>query len=228
MRPILKMNLIHPTTRENTDWKQTPLFKRIKEVRSLIKKKSSDSNVLASKEKRKSSEDLENEDNESNSMKPPPTKRSLSGDSNCKCATGCKNNRCSCVKGNFKCGAHCKCTIPCSNKETVDQNKISKDSTLNLNPAETTRDLINTTFEIPGEAKRNDESYMNRNCKKSLLLDYQLTNENRMSALMTPKGESRRATSIFPSPIAENSPLTDVSNSFSSKVKVSESCPEIS
>ena len=198
----------------NSDWVQTPLYRRIKQVREQ-NRTTSKSSIVG---KRKSSQDEDDDDD--TLIKAPPAKRSLSAESNCGCKTGCKTKSCSCVKASNACGSHCKCSVTCSNKspKNIIQPGIDSSSVPELTMTlDNTAAMLNATFDIPedqkGECVSEDRKYLKEHC-------------DRISSSSPSKFPSKfKRNSIFPSPIGDRTPISkgdrtpmnDVSNSFNSK-----------
>ena len=212
----------------DSDWTMTPLYRRIKQVRE--QNRTSSKSILPSTfngGKRKSSQDDAEEDIDGTfTMKAPPAKRSLSNEATCKCKTGCKTGRCACVKVSSSCNDQCGCSDLCANKNTEAPAR-SDSSTLieptsNMDNTASTINLLNATFDLPEEKK----SAYNASSAKStveyskLALSNFVADDHSLSPkknLIGHKVEKRN--SIFPSPLTDRSPMTDVSNSFATKSK---------
>ena len=190
---------------EDQDWIQTPLYRRIKQVREQNKGLGTKtlSTLYPRDSKRKSSQDEDSDDATIVKGRPSKIKRSESHELNCKCTTGCQNNRCSCVKRAVDCGSHCKCTVLCkNNKNSNTNNHVIQNTSAESDRASNgdikegdTCDLINATFDIPEQPKyESSQTTKNINDKKSIFSDNQ------------------RKNSIFSSPLSDRSPMTDVSN----------------
>ena len=190
---------------DDKDWIQTPLYRRIKQVREQNKGLNTKtlSSIYARESKRKSSQDEDSDDSAIVKGRPSKIKRSESSELNCKCTTGCQNNRCSCVKRGAECSNHCKCINVCKNKTTNGGNDVVKDSIDGSEPASdcnnkagNTLDLINATFDIPDEPKYDTNSQTTKliNEKTNIFSD------------------NHRKNSIFSSPLSDRSPMCDVSN----------------
>ena len=220
----------------DSDWTMTPLYRRIKQVRE--QNRTSSKSILPSTfngGKRKSSQDDAEEDIDGTfTMKAPPAKRSLSNEATCKCKTGCKTGRCACVKVSSSCNDQCGCSDLCANKNTEAPAR-SDSSTLieptsNMDNTASTINLLNATFDLPEEKK----SVYNASSAKStveyskLALPNFVADDHSLSPkknLIGHKVEKRN--SIFPSPLTDRSPMTDVSNSFATKSKNQETTKTI-
>ena len=208
---------------DDKDWIQTPLYRRIKQVREQNKTTSKGLSALYNRDlKRKSSHEEDSDD--ATIIRASKIKRSQSTELNCKCTTGCRNNRCSCVKRAVDCGSHCKCTDACKNKDgngsiRADQNASAALELANSgdNKAGNTLDLINATFDIPDEPKfeSNNQAMKAIGEKKSIFSGYPTANEmpkpsDKITAATN--YDNQRKNSIFSSPLSDRSPMTDVSN----------------
>jgi len=142
------------------------------------------------------------------------------------------------MKGKVKCGSHCKCTIACSNKDLADKidpkipdmnSTMLTDQTIDLINASVPDITIGTKnstecHEIIREPQRITKMGIDAAAKKSNSITQLQINtlpsessQSNLAVRKTPELGVRRKKSIFPSPLADKLPASDLSNSFSTK-----------
>ncbi len=147
---------------EDPDWRQTPLFKRIKKLK--------ESNLTMLAKRRKFSPDGDVEPGSGNASadesafaKPATTKRSsgANGGKGCSCKTGCNSKRCSCRANGPACDERCKCNATlCTNKAGAEKRSpfadITNDSNSSMgtgnasdNDTANTASLLEETYTMP-------------------------------------------------------------------------------
>jgi len=142
------------------EWRQTPMFKRLKQERAAVKEsRQSLAGPDATKKRRKTlSSDSEDNNSDNSENAPSPTKKLSLGAGLCKCKTGCKTKKCACKKAGPFCSNSCKCDPnKCAHREVPGPDVSSSNDTTNkenmslssVSEGETTANLLNGTFDVP-------------------------------------------------------------------------------
>ncbi|XP_076066005.1 kinesin-like protein 3A [Oratosquilla oratoria] len=124
------------------DWKNTPLYRKIRKITKGTKRDSSKESPI--------SEDEDQENKKSNKTLFRGVKRDSSGEVKCRCKLNCGTKRCKCRSDGRSCGVGCKCNVlKCTNK-------AMPDTTFSEPSGGDT--LLNSTFDVGSQPLKENNS----------------------------------------------------------------------